>query len=1069
MPIVDLAPMPLSTPVDTPKRFAVTPGQDDIDHGSEKPDGSVLGAAFRQGNTLGSYFADQTRGSPDFKEDGYNPWESIKGTKYEPNFKAFGDIRNTIADANMKRQIDQEENDRKILEAAPFIQSFPAQLAAGIIDLPTLLPGGAFVRGAKGGFALGRSAAVVGGAAGMSTAAQELALHATQETRPLSESAINIGASVLLGGLLGAGGAKLLSKAEWNSSVAAIDRQLAGDVTLPARDGIPVENAGLSSVGAASAMEPVTLADVTIAGRMAGAVAAASRPLNPILRLLQSPSLQARLTFLQGFENPVYLKMNMEGRTVGDAAETLAKGWNAGLGTAVKATDEAFGEHIKAGGNMTSREFREAVGRAMRRGDEDAENPFVSKVAKEWRAKVFDPLKQAAIEAKLLPEDVSVETAASYFSRMWNRNKLIAREGEFKGIVQRWVDGQAPKWATDFDRETAEKAAKLKDEKLRDYLTERRIERADRFDNPQQAGIDIGNEVFDTLTGRAGQGVRPEFVTVKARGPLKERTFNIPDHLVEDFLESDVDLVGRRYARVMGADVEIARKFGSVDMVDQIQKIRDDYAKLRSGMEDDQARRMFSLRKGFTAEEKLSAIAAAEKSDIGDIEALRDLLRGTKQESPIERGYSRIVRAANHLNYIRSMGEVVLASITDAVRPAMVHGLGQFMQTTGQIAGNMKAVKLSVGEAQLAGNVLERVLGHRLATITDIIDPYASRGPIEAMLENMTNFGSKWNGIRMWTDMMKSFASVMTQNRILAGVENFANIKPSEKAYLAYLGIDQGMAERIAAHFKNHGETLDGVKVANTEKWVTPDAPGSKVTAVRDGKEVVLSEAAGVKGGLDSEAIRAYRAAMNKDVDSIIVQKGVADVPLFASTPTGKMLLQFKSFALASHQRVLLRGLQEDQARFLGGTIAMTAVGMMITYLKAVSGNRPETREKALKNPGWWIGEGFDRSGIVSAPMELANTFEKATGFNPVKSPLKAMDDASQMSQKNQNRSDVGSLLGPTVGMAGDVMAATPAIKNLVQGDEVTKGQKGAAERLLPFNSYMGLRQILRYVVNVPD
>jgi hypothetical protein len=303
----------------------------------------------------------------------------------------------------------------------------------------------------------------------------------------------------------------------------------------------------------------------------------------------------------------------------------------------------------------------------------------------------------------------------------------------------------------------------------------------------------------------------------------------------------------------------------------------------------------------------------------------------------------------------------------------------------------------------------------------------------------MTNVASKWNGIRIWTDAMKSVASVMTQNRILDNAVNFGAAKDKERAYLAFLGIDQSMAERIAKQFTKHGEDVDGVKVANTEKWT------------------------------DQVARRTYRAAMNKDVDSIIVTKGVADTPLFANTPTGRALLQFKSFALASHQRILLRGLQEDQSRFLGGMAAMTAIGMMVTYLKALSGNRTEKQSSISENPGWWIGEGLDRSGVLAVPMELANTFEKFTGVNPIKSPMKMGDQGDALSQKNQNRNEIGSMLGPTVGLAQDAITAAAIPKRVAAGEDVTQGQKNAAERLLPFNSYAGLRQMLRYIVNAPD
>jgi hypothetical protein len=802
------------------------------------------------------------------------------------------------------------------------------------------------------------------------------------------------------------------------------DRMLATDAEIAAsRGGGP---SGFGSVGAAAAL-PASLQDNAIAGRAASAVAAATAMLNPALRLLQSTSAVARDVSIKLFENALYLKKNLDGVASEVAVETLMKEWNGGLAKALSATDEAFSAYKKGGGKLSRTEFREAVGKAMRRGDDDPD-PFVTKVAQSWRSQVFEPLKLAAIEAKLLPPDVSVETAASYFSRMWNRNKLVAKEGEFKGVVMAWIDREAPKWMHIYDKETIAKSAKLEGDKLRDYQVERRIEREARFGDLRESSRQTADEIFDTLTGKTTDSVRPENVTVKARGPLKERTFNIPDELVEQFLEHDVAAVGRRYTRVMGADTEIASKFGSVDMVEQIAKVREEYAKLRAEAGGEKA---------------AMKLDDAEKRDVGDIEALRDLLRGQSIYNPylngVERNYGRLVRGANHLNYIRSMGEVWLASLTDAIRPAMVHGLGQFMQTIPQLVSNMRAVKMSIGEAQLAGNVAERVLQHRLATISEIVDPYASRGPVEAFMENMTNFASKWNGIRMWTDMMKSVASVMTQNRILQNVEGFAKINGKEKSYLAYLGIDESMADRIAKQFTAHGENIDGVRVANTEAWT------------------------------DRVAMRTYRAAMNKDVDSIIVQKGVADIPLFANTPTGKALLQFKSFALASHQRILLRGLQEDSTRFVGGTLAMTGMGMFITYMKAVSGNRPETQEKALGNPGWWIGEGLDRSGIFAVPMELANVFEKGTGLNPMKSPIRVWDESGGISQKMQNRNKVGSLLGPTIGLGEDIMTAAGIPSSIMKGEEVTKGQRSAVESLMPFNSYAGVRQMIRHVVRADE
>lgn len=1015
--------------IDVPKGMMVTPGAEDLADGSQKPAWN-WGAAFRRNNEIAALAASNSSWTLNDAEPDFNPWDKIKGTPDEANFARLATARNERMFNSIKSDIARETEDRKLLDSQPWWMGLVTEGTAGILSPTSLIPGGSFVKGAKGGIAVVKAGLEVGAANAVSAAVQEGALHSIEQTRTAGESATAVGASFFLGGLLGAGGQALLSKGEWQRGVAALE----GDLNAPARPGLTPEavldaansNGALRSVGAA-ANEPGDLAGNTIAGRAARLTAAATAQLNPLLRALHSPSAAYREIMMNTVENPIYLSKNFEGVASQPAVETLMKEYNGGLAKAIQSTNDAYLEHRKAGGQMDREEFREAVGRAMRRGDSDPD-PVVTKTAQEWRQKVFEPLKKQAIDAGLLPKDVSVDTAQSYFTRMWNSRKISADEQGFKRMVEDHINAKMPQYMAIFDKETAERSAKLKDDALREYQIERRIERESRFDN-KDAARDIANEVFDTLSGRSGQGVRPDFITIKARGPLKERTFDIPDlfqasngRAVEDYLEHDVEHVGRRYTRIMGADVELARKFGSVDMAEQIMKVREDYNSLRASVTD---------------EKKLLALKDRETADIKDLEEMRDTLRGTNPGASVTSNYARIVRMVNHFNYLRSMGEVAIASLTETVRPAMVHGLLPYMETLGQTLTNLNGIKASVRDAQLAGVVTERVLGTRLATLSEIIDPYASRGPVEAFLENMTNIASRWNGIRLLTDMQKSIAAVITQNRILEGSAKFAEAKATERAYLAYLGIDQGMAERIAKQFAEHGETVDKVRVANHEKWD------------------------------DEVAARTYRAALSKDVDSIITTKGVADTPLFANTPTGRAMLQFKSFALASHQRVLLRGLQEGQARFVGGLIAMTTIGMMATWLKAVSGNRVEKDFADIANkPGWLIGEGLDKAGIFAVPMELANTFEKATGFNPIKTPMKAFDEGAAISQKNQNRSLIGSVVGPSAGLIDDTTQVMGLPKKMIDGEAVTQGQKNAIERLIPFSSYPGIRQMIRYLVN---
>jgi hypothetical protein len=151
---------------------------------------------------------------------------------------------------------------------------------ASVLDPTILIPiGGEVAAAGKGGYAIGRAAVRVGAAGGASTALQEGALQATQETRTAEESALNIGASVVLGGLLGGGGANLLSRA------ASTTRQSA------ALHDIVTAQPG--SVGAA-AVEHATLADLTVAGTATERLAGATKAISPNLRANFRASAAAR-------------------------------------------------------------------------------------------------------------------------------------------------------------------------------------------------------------------------------------------------------------------------------------------------------------------------------------------------------------------------------------------------------------------------------------------------------------------------------------------------------------------------------------------------------------------------------------------------------------------------------------------------------------------------------------------------------------------------------------------------------------------------------------------------------
>lgn len=97
--------------------------------------------------------------------------------------------------------------------------------------------------------------------------------------------------------------------------------------------------------------------------------------------------------------------------------------------------------------------------------------------------------------------------------------------------------------------------------------------------DPEDAEI-AADIVINKITGAK---VPQDFVSVfsvKAAGSTKERTLNVPDSLIRDYLESDVNYVLQRHIREAAAEIELTRTFGKRTMTERLQLIEDEYDSL---------------------------------------------------------------------------------------------------------------------------------------------------------------------------------------------------------------------------------------------------------------------------------------------------------------------------------------------------------------------------------------------------------------------------------------------------------------------------------------------------------
>ncbi|WP_217632323.1 hypothetical protein, partial [Vibrio parahaemolyticus] len=126
----------------------------------------------------------------------------------------------------------------------------------------------------------------------------------------------------------------------------------------------------------------------------------------------------------------------------------------------------------------------------------------------------------------------------------------------------------------------------------------------------------------------------------------------------------------------------------------------------------------------------------------------------------------------------------------------------------------------------------------------------------------------------------------------------------------------------------------------------------------------------------DDRAVReAFQSAVLKDVDSTVVTPGVGDTPLMMSNEVGKMILQFKTFIFAQHNRVVASGIQQGDASFYLGAMGTIALGAMVYVMKQKLSGRDIDY-----SPNNLVKEGIDRAGMIGWLSEPLNAVENISG-----------------------------------------------------------------------------------------
>jgi hypothetical protein len=718
----------------------------------------TLAAASRQSSFAGAVYERFANRDPDGPDapDGYDALDHIAG--FEDFAGSFVHAESPAEVEGVKARLTAERQDRDTLRRAG-LGGPVAEIALNLLD-PTFLVSAAVPEIALAKYALASKVLTSAARGAAGATGYELAMHSMQEGRTLSESAFNIGGGALLGGVLGTLGRR-----------------------IPTEELDVLHDAIRSEAGAAAVARPTTLAAESIArggkffSKLAGKI--------PLLRtdaqrILESDSIAAHTTLQELADVAPLLEKNAAGIATPTSVESFVARQEGRVADFVEELRRLFAAHRKdprpvlVGTPALSREeFYAAVSSAARRGDKDL-FPHVTEAAKYLRARVFDPLKAEAQRLGLLPKDVEVVGAETYFMRRYSREAIRANRAEWDDLISKHF------------------AAKGIDPAEARSLT-----------------ADITRRILGADVGEANFNLRAR---VPDAGALHERVLDIRDELIEKFLDSDPVKIAGSYVRELAPQIEITKRFGDKDMKDALDKIRQEF--------DVRRERLRASTKG-NASKGLAKLQDEEKEVLDALIRVRDRIYGragrltpdsssnTRRAVSVARDWRNIVASAR-------LGMVALTSAAqDTARTVAQYGFTPTIATLAKLVASPTFRTLKTAQARKLGAAVEVALARR---VNVAFDGAATEGWSQTLAQGVY----KYTGLNHWTDFARTLTATLCESHVLQAAAEVAAGKPLAafaRTRLAALGLDENALRKVHAEVSKHGSAEGSVRMSGSANW----------------------------------------------------------------------------------------------------------------------------------------------------------------------------------------------------------------------------------------------------------
>lgn len=483
----------------------------------------------------------------------------------------------------------------------------------------------------------------------------------------------------------------------------------------------------------------------------------------------------------------------------------------------------------------------------------------------------------------------------------------------------------------------------------------------------------------DSTTGSVGPG-NPEL-----RGHAAHREIDIPYEMAKPWLRRSATEALKSYTHSVLPDALLAERFnGDPNLTAVMKEIEGAYATKRAEA------------KSETAQNKLKS---QMDSDIKNVAAMRDRIRGTFGYDPTMQGLARFSQNALKVNNVISSHGMAVASLPDFAGVAFRHGIeSAFKDAWVPFAASMldheawAAVKAAGDEWKAFGIGIESHSASRNHALSDIAEHYRPNSKFERALTWVSDKAFIANLLAPLTDIQKRMATNAVASNILRATEAVAGGKATAKQIqrLAEGNITEAQAARIWEQWSNNGgERVKGIILPNMDKWT------------------------------DQAAAKVFRGAVGRDVDIAVVQPGYGEIPKFMSKPGFNVLTQYKKFTVSATQRILISNLQRHDAGTMAGLVTAIGMGMLSYRINTMaSGQKPSDRIQD------WVKEGVSRGGILGLIDDSNSIVSKATGG---KADIYRLIGAEKPLSKFVSRDAASMFLGPTYGKLTNLMQVTRA------------------------------------------